>query len=116
MEFKLIMVFVDDLKVESVLDAGRAAGATGATIIPNARGQGLMRKLTFFGFEYMAARSIILFVVESRRADAVLDAITEAGELDESLETGLAIELDLNRVTGLSQHVAALAREMPLDP
>lgn len=115
MEFKLIMVFVDDLKVEQVLDAGRAAGATGATVIPNARGQGLMRKMTFFGFEYMAARTIILFVVESRRAEAVLSAVTEAGELDESAETGLAIELDLSRVTGLSQHVEALARDLPLD-
>lgn len=41
MKFKLIMVFVDQERTDDVLDAACAAGATGATIINNARGQGL---------------------------------------------------------------------------
>lgn len=40
MDFKLTMIFVDDDKTDQVLDASRAAGATGATIITSARGQG----------------------------------------------------------------------------
>lgn len=115
MKFKLIMVFVDDLKVEAVLDAGRAAGATGATIIPNARGHGMKRHLTFFGLEYLGARTILLFVVEARRADEVMTAVTEAGGLDESIDTGIALELDVNQVTGLSEHIRLLEEQLPFE-
>lgn len=115
MEFKLIMVFVDDHKVEAVLDAGRAAGATGATIIPNARGQGMKKHLTFFGLEYLGARTILLFVVEARRSDEVMAAVTEAGGLDESALTGIALELSVNQVTGLSEHIRLLEEEHPFE-
>lgn len=115
MTFKLIMVFVDDKKVELVLDAGRAAGATGGTIVPNARGQGMKPHLTFFGLEFLAGRTIVLFVVEARRATAVMDAVTAAGGLDETAATGIALELDISRVTGLSEHVRMLQNVMPVD-
>lgn len=48
MRFKLILAFVEDSKTDKVLDAARDAGATGATVINNARGQGLNQKRTFF--------------------------------------------------------------------
>lgn len=47
MRFKLILAFVEDSKTSAVLDAAREAGATGATVINNARGQGLKEKRTF---------------------------------------------------------------------
>lgn len=116
MQFKLILAFIDDGKVDAVLDSARAAGATGATIIPNARGQGLKRHLTFFGLEFLHPRNILLFLVEARRATAVMDAITEAGELDETLHTGIALELDVSRATGLGEHIKAMAENLPLEP
>lgn len=115
LKFRLIMVFVDELKVEAVLDAGREAGATGATIISHARGQGMKRHLTFFGFEYLAARTIMLFVVEARRSDKVMAAVTEAGRLDETIDTGIALELDVSQVTGLSEHIRRLQEEHPVE-
>lgn len=108
MDFKLLMVFVDQDRTDKVLDAGRKAGATGATIINNAQGQGLKPHLTFFGLEFMATRSVILILVEAGRADAVLDAAAEAGGLDDSLDTGVALELDVNRALGLGEHIKAL--------
>ncbi|MDX5297676.1 MAG: P-II family nitrogen regulator, partial [Gammaproteobacteria bacterium] len=65
MDFKLIMVFVDQDKQDAVLDAAREAGATGATIINNAQGQGLKPALSFLGIEFMAARAVILILVEA---------------------------------------------------
>lgn len=47
MRFKLIVAFVEDDKTDAVLDAARAAGATGATVINNARGEGLHKKNHF---------------------------------------------------------------------
>ena len=38
MHFKLIIAFVEDGKADSVMEAAREAGATGATVINNARG------------------------------------------------------------------------------
>ena len=113
--FKLIMVFVNDEKTDLVLDAARAAGATGATIIKNARGQGLERRTTFFGLEYLAPRDVILVLAESRRSEAIMQAVVEAGGLDESLDTGLALELDVNRTLGLTAHIKALAAAKPLE-
>ncbi|MBS9403083.1 P-II family nitrogen regulator [Halomonas sp. TRM85114] len=114
MDFKLLMVFVDQDKTEIVLDAARDAGATGATIIPNAQGKGLKPHLTFFGLEFMAARSVILVLVEARRSSQVLEAVTEAGGLDESLNTGIALELEVSRALGLSEHIKALSKEHPV--
>jgi hypothetical protein len=114
-KFKLIMVFVDDAKTDLVLDAARAAGATGATIIKYAQGQGLERRTTFFGLEYLAPRDVVLVLVEARRSRGVLDAVSSAAGLDESLETGLALELDVDRALGLSAHIEALAATKPVD-
>ena len=62
----------------------------------------------------MAARSVILILVEARRSSEVLQAVSEAGGLDESLNTGIALELDVNQALGLSEHIKALSREHPL--
>nr|WP_282571297.1 P-II family nitrogen regulator [Methylonatrum kenyense] len=108
------MVFVDEDKAESVIDAARQAGASGATIIGNAQGQGLKRRFGLFGLEVLGLRTVLLFLVEARRAGAVMDAIAEAAGLDETAETGVALELDVSRATGLKEHIAMLAREHPL--
>lgn len=44
MRFKLIVAFVDDDCTDKVLDAARIAGATGATVINHARGEGLEKE------------------------------------------------------------------------
>lgn len=114
MDFKLLMVFVNQDKTEIVLDASREAGATGATIIPSAQGRGLKLHPTFFGLEFLAARSVILILVEARRSSEVLKAVTVAGGLDESLDTGIALELEVSQALGLSEHIKALSKEHPL--
>jgi hypothetical protein len=113
MDFKLLMVFVDQDRTNTVLDAARKAGATGATIINNAQGQGLKPHLTFFGLELMASRSVILILVEARRSSEVLEVVNEAGALDESLNTGIALELNVSQALGLSEHIKALSKDHP---
>ena len=41
MHFKLIIVMVEDEKTNAVLKAAREAGATGATVLNQARGEGI---------------------------------------------------------------------------
>lgn len=116
MQFKLLVILIDDSLVDVVLDEARRAGATGATIVPYARGQGRERAFTFFGIEYLHSRSILMILVEARRFTDVLEAVTRAGRLDESVETGIAIELDVSRATGLSEHVRVVAEQHPVKP
>ncbi|MFN3714020.1 MAG: P-II family nitrogen regulator [Alcanivoracaceae bacterium] len=113
MSFKLMMVFVDEDKTDKVLDASRATGATGATIITNARGQGLKKAIGIFGLEILNPRDVLLILVEARRVDDVLKAVTAAGELDESLSTGIALTLDVEKAVGLSEHIRMLASQLP---
>ncbi|HYQ72969.1 MAG TPA: P-II family nitrogen regulator, partial [Gammaproteobacteria bacterium] len=49
MHFKLIIALVKDNKTDKVINAAREAGATGTTVINNARGEGLEKSRTFFG-------------------------------------------------------------------
>lgn len=64
MRFKLILAFVEDSKTDVVLDAARNAGATGATVINNARGEGLNKKRTFFGLTLEVQKDVVLLMVE----------------------------------------------------
>ena len=41
MQFKLIIVFAEDSTTQAVIDAARHAGATGCTVINQARGEGV---------------------------------------------------------------------------
>ena len=41
MHFKLILAFVEDSETKNVLEAARRAGATGSTVISQARGEGI---------------------------------------------------------------------------
>ncbi len=115
MEFKLVLVFVSEDCADRVLDAARAAGATGATVIGQAQGQGLKRQYGLFGLEVMGFRTVLMILVEARRVKDVMDAVTKAGNLDESAETGIAIELDVASATGLRGHIEELARKHPID-
>ncbi|WP_231613524.1 P-II family nitrogen regulator [Halomonas sp. BC04] len=115
MEFKLIMLMVDESKTDQAMEASRHAGATGATIISNARGQGLEQHFGLFGLEILSPRNVILILVEARRCVTVMQAIVDAIGLDESLETGIALELDVNRALGLKEHIAKLSEQRPLD-
>ena len=60
MHFKLLIAFVEDSKTDKVMDAAREAGATGATVINNARGEGLLQNKTFFGLSLETQRDVVL--------------------------------------------------------
>lgn len=114
MKFKLIMVFVDEDRANDTLDAARSAGATGATIINSARGQGLERVIGIFGLEILDPRTVIMILAEARRADAILEAVTTAGDLDETLGSGIALMLDVEKALGVTEHIQKLEKQNPL--
>ena len=112
MRFKLILVFVEDSKTDEVLDAAREAGATGATIINNARGEGLKQKRTFFGLSLETQRDVLLFLEEEHMSRHILERIAEVGEFETSPGTGVAIQIDVEDAVGLSHQVEKLSKQI----
>lgn len=113
MRFKLILAFVDDDKTTALLDAARAAGATGATIINNARGEGLNKSRGIFGMEITSQRDVLLLLVEEHRCRRILETIAEVGEFDDTPGTGIAIQLDVEDALGVKHQIMSLTKTLP---
>ena len=108
MHFKLIICFVEDSKTEAILQAARDVGATGSTVITNARGQGLEQKKTFLGLSLETQRDVLLFLVEEHMCRNILEAISTAGRFEEELGTGIAVQIDVEDAVGVSHQIQTL--------
>lgn len=108
MHFKLIICFVEDGHTDEVMKAARDAGATGSTIINNARGEGLKESKTFFGLSLESQRDVILFLVEEHLSRQILETIEKAGQFDEKPGTGIAIQIDVEDAVGVSHQIQTL--------
>ena len=108
MQLKLIITLVDDRKTETVIDAARAAGATGATVITSARGEGRSRKKSFLGLELADKRDIVLFLVAAEHAPTILEQIEEAGRFDGEHGAGIAFQIDVDAAVGLTAQMASI--------
>lgn len=109
MEFKLIISLVKSDRTEKVVEAAKAAGATGATIIP-ARGTGIHEAKTFFGLTLEAQTDVIFFLLEKRLVKNVLSAVYEAGRFKEP-GTGIAFVINVEHTVGLESQMEHFRQE-----
>jgi nitrogen regulatory protein PII len=112
MHFKMIVVFVEDNKTDDVMDAARAAGATGATVINNARGEGLKKSTTFFGLSLETQRDVLLFLVEEHLSRHILEEISRVGEFDERPGVGIAFQLDVEDAVGVAKQAETITDQL----
>lgn len=112
MHFKLIIVMVEDEQTTGILNAAREAGATGATVLDRARGEGIEPTKTFFGLSVEAQRDVILLVVEEHLSRHILEKIAEVGEFDETPGTGIAFQIDVEDAVGVSHQIRELSRRV----
>ncbi len=112
MHFKLLLVFVEDDKTDKVMKAARKAGATGATVINNARGEGIKRNKTFFGLSLETQRDVVLFIVEEHLSRHILEEIGRVGEFDVSPGTGIAVQLDVEDAIGVSHQIESIVSKV----
>lgn len=108
MHFKLIIALTDEDKTDKVLNAARDAGATGATVINHARGEGLEVKKTFLGLALDTQRDVLFFLVEERLSRQILETISAVGEFDTSPGTGIAFQLDVEDAVGVKHQMQSL--------
>ena len=108
MHFKLLIAFVEDTVTNKVMEAARESGATGATVISNARGEGLKKSTTFFGLSLETQRDVLLFLVEEHLSRKILEKVCDVGRFDERPGTGIAIQIDVEDAVGVTSQVARL--------
>jgi nitrogen regulatory protein PII len=112
MHFKMIIALVGDDKTDAVVEAARKVGATGATVITSARGEGLKRSKTFFGLTLETQRDVLLFLVEEHLSRHILEEIGRVGEFDEKPGTGIAFQIDVEDAIGVSHQMRKLTDEV----
>lgn len=112
MKLKLIVALVSDEKTDAVIDAARAGGATGATIITSVRGEGLAPERSFFGLEVAARRDVVLFLVVEPRARDILERIRDAGRFEEEQGAGIAFQVPIEDAVGLGTQLPAIMEEL----
>jgi nitrogen regulatory protein PII len=108
MHFKLIVAFVEDSVTDKVMEAARESGATGATVISNARGEGLKKSTTFFGLSLETQRDVVFFLVEEHLSRKILEKVCDVGRFEERPGTGIAIQIDVEDAVGVQQQIAEL--------
>ena len=82
----------------TVLEASVKAGAQGGTVL-SGRGAGINEQEKMFGVSIEPEKEVILTLVQSDRADAILDEIVRAAELSDT-GRGIAFVLPVEKVVG----------------
>jgi nitrogen regulatory protein PII len=108
MHFKLIIALVEDHKTEPVMKAAREAGAKGATVLNQARGEGIDTPKTFLGLSLETQRDMLMFLVEEHLSRTILEKIAEVGEFENKPGTGIAFQIDVEDAVGVTHQIAEL--------
>lgn len=108
MHFKLIVAFIEDSVTDAVLEAARKAGATGSTVINQARGEGVEKSRTFFGLSLDTQRDMVLLLVEEHLSRSILETIAKVGDFDKKSGSGIAFQLDVEDAVGVSHQIREL--------
>ncbi len=98
-QFELIVTIVNRGFAENVVDATKAAGASGGTII-HSRGTGIHENAKLFGIPIEPEKEIVLTLIEREKTGSVLDAIYTAVGLDKPSK-GIAFVLNVEKIVGI---------------
>lgn len=99
MNFQLLVAMVKVELTDAVIQAGRQAGAPVATTL-SAHACGIPGAITFFGMDMNAPSNVILFLLEERLVDSVMDAICKIGNMDRPC-SGVSFVFPISNVRGL---------------
>ena len=109
MHFKLIVALTEDSITDKILEAARNKGATGSTVIPSARGEGIKVAKTFLGLSLETQRDMVLLLVEEHMSRDILETIEEVGEFEANPGSGIAFSIDVEDAVGVSSQVSQLS-------
>ena len=96
---EVIIAIVNSGFAEEAMEAAKANGARGGTII-NARGVAKEEAAAFFGIAFHADKEILMIVVEKDIRNAVLNALYKEIGMDKK-SRGIVFSLPVSDVAGL---------------
>jgi len=112
MHFKLIIALTEDSITDKIVNAARGKGATGSTVIPSARGEGLEAAKSFLGLNLVSQRDVILLLVEEHMSREILETIEQTGEFEANPGSGIAFSIDVEDAVGVSHQVRQLSERV----
>jgi len=112
MKFKLVIAMVEDERTEKIIEKAREMGATGATVITSARGEGMKPAKTFFGLTLEGQVDVLFFIVEEHLSRSVVEGIAKVGEFGTKKGAGVALQLDIEDAIGLDSQFNAIKEEI----
>lgn len=112
MRFKLIMALVDDRHTDAILQSAREAGATGATVVTSARGEGVEPERTFLGLNIAGQRDLLMFLVAEQLARDILEQISKTGRFEDEPGAGIAFQLAIEDAVGLASQFKVISEEI----
>ena len=112
MKFKLIVAMIADENTDKVISTARELGATGATVITSARGEGLAPSKSFFGVTVEGQVDVALFIVEEHMSKTILEAISTVSNFKDQHGAGVALQLDIEDVVGLESQLSTIQHEI----
>ncbi|ADL07377.1 P-II family nitrogen regulator [Thermosediminibacter oceani] len=98
-KFDLIVTIVNKGFAEEVVEAAKKAGAEGGTII-DGRGTGIHENAKLFGIPIEPEKEIVLTLIDRTKTEKVLEAISNAAELDKPGK-GIAFVLEVEKTVGI---------------
>jgi hypothetical protein len=108
MHFNLIIALTEDAITDKIVEAARDKGATGSTVITNAKGEGMNVSKTFLGLSLETQRDVVLLLVEEHLSQEILETISRVGEFDANPGTGIAFSIDVNDAVGVTHQISEL--------
>jgi nitrogen regulatory protein PII len=109
MHFKLIIALVKEDITDVTMDAARKAGATGATVLNQVRGEGIEASKTFFGLNLEAQRDMLMFLVEEHMSRSIMESIADIGKFDKHPGSGIVFQVDVEDVLGVTGQIDKLS-------
>jgi nitrogen regulatory protein PII len=103
--YDLIIAVTNQGYAHEVMDAAKAAGATGGTIL-HTRGVGLQKAEKFFGMSIQHEKDMLFILTETQKRQDIMTAITQNAGLQTEAKT-ITFSLPVNGVAGLPQRNAA---------
>lgn len=111
--FELIIAIINRGYSDTVMEASRAAGAKGGTVL-QARGAGSHEAEKFFGISIQPEKEIVLILTEAETKRAIMKAVCQSAGLN-TPGRGLTFSLPVDDVLGMTMGLPA-DLSAPADP
>ncbi len=105
MRYDLVITIVNRGFADSVMDAAKAAGAFGGTVL-YARGTGIHEAEKFFGIIVQPEKELVMILTESEKKNAIMSAIYKDAELNKEGK-GICFSLPVEAVSGITRFAKA---------